>query len=99
MLVKSLNSLKEFAQDFSTLLKKGDVICLFGQIGSGKTTFVREVIHYLQSSNNIRLEYVPSPTFSLMQTYKIKTLKIHHYDFFRLKKINEFIIKLEAFSS
>ena len=89
MLVNSLNSLKEFAQNFSILLKKGDVICLFGQIGSGKTTFVREVIHHLQNSNNIQLEYVPSPTFSIMQTYKIKSLKIHHYDFFRLKKINE----------
>mgnify|MGYP001192324222 FL=1 len=89
MLVNSLNSLKEFAQNFSILLKKGDVICLFGQIGSGKTTFVREVIHRLQNSNNIQLEYVPSPTFSIMQTYKIKSLKIHHYDFFRLKKINE----------
>ena len=89
MLVNSLNSLKEFAQNFSILLKKGDVICLFGQIGSGKTTFVRFFINYLESKNKIKNSEVLSPTFNIVYDYNVGNIKILHYDLYRLKNYND----------
>ena len=70
-------------------ISKEDCILLFGEIGSGKTTFARFLINNLQKKNNSNLTDVLSPTFNIVYEYIIKSYKIMHYDFYRLKNDNE----------
>jgi|TARA_B110000438_G_C15661050_1_gene583911 tRNA threonylcarbamoyl adenosine modification protein YjeE len=77
------------AKKFSKFLKKGDVLFLYGEIGVGKTTFIRYLINNLQISHKVPLSEVPSPTFNILNEYEIKNLTIKHYDLFRIKNINE----------
>tara|TARA_B110000263_G_scaffold166_1_gene155 strand:- start:763 stop:1239 length:477 start_codon:yes stop_codon:yes gene_type:complete len=77
------------AKEFSKFLKKGDVVLFYGEIGVGKTTFIRHLINNFQNDNNVLLSEVPSPTFNILNEYEIKNLTIEHYDLFRIKNINE----------
>ena len=77
------------AKEFSKFLKKGDVVLFYGEIGVGKTTFIRHLINNFQKDNNVLLSEVPSPTFNILNEYEIKNLTIEHYDLFRIKNINE----------
>ena len=77
------------AKKISKTVKKGDVLFFYGEIGVGKTTFIRYLIHNLQKKNGLKLTEVPSPTFNLLNEYEVKELLIQHYDLFRLKNINE----------
>ena len=58
----------------------------FGEIGVGKTTFIKYLINNLQKINKVKLTEVPSPTFNLLHEYKVKNLLIEHYDLFRIEK-------------
>ena len=77
------------AKKISTEVNKGDVLFFFGEIGVGKTTFIRYFINNLQKKNRLKLTEVTSPTFNLLNEYKVKDFLIEHYDLFRLKKIND----------
>ena len=77
------------AKEFSKFLKKGDILFLYGEIGVGKTTFVRYLINGLQKKNNEITTEVTSPTFNILNEYQIKKIKINHYDFYRLKSVEE----------
>tara|TARA_B110000008_G_C16547204_1_gene394758 strand:+ start:81 stop:557 length:477 start_codon:yes stop_codon:yes gene_type:complete len=77
------------AKEFSKFLKKGDVVFLYGEIGVGKTTFIRHLINNFQIDNDVLASEVPSPTFNIVNEYEIKNLFIEHYDLFRIKKISE----------
>ena len=77
------------AKKISKTVKKGDVLFFYGEIGVGKTTFIRYLINNLQKKNGLKLTEVPSPTFNLLNEYEVKELLIQHYDLFRLKNINE----------
>ena len=79
----------KFARKFSKILKLGDVILLYGDIGAGKTTFVRYLINSLEKQKKIKLSEITSPTFSILNEYEVKDLTIKHYDFFRIKKASE----------
>ncbi|MGD8808285.1 MAG: tRNA (adenosine(37)-N6)-threonylcarbamoyltransferase complex ATPase subunit type 1 TsaE [Gammaproteobacteria bacterium] len=63
----------------------GDVIALRGDLGSGKTAFARGFIRALTSPD----EEVPSPTFTLVQTYAADAATIHHFDFYRIEDPEE----------
>jgi len=78
-----------FAKKFATFLKKGDVVLFYGEIGVGKTTFIKNLINNLQKKNNLQVTEIPSPTFNLVNEYEIKNLVIQHYDLFRLKDASE----------
>ena len=77
------------AKKFSQKLNRGDVVFLYGEIGVGKTTFVRYLINNLQIKNNLKLTEVTSPTFNIVNEYEVGKFTIKHYDFFRLSSIQE----------
>jgi tRNA threonylcarbamoyladenosine biosynthesis protein TsaE len=79
----------ELAKKFSKILKKGDVIFLHGEIGVGKTTFIRHLINNLQKDNHLDLTEVTSPTFNLVNEYDVNSFKIKHYDLYRLTNSTE----------
>ena len=86
MELKSLDSTKKFAEAVAINLKLNDFILLSGNLGTGKTTFTRFLIQYLQQKNQRPLEEIVSPTFNIVQYYDLgKNLKVAHYDFYRLK--------------
>ena len=80
---------EELANKFIDKLTLGDVVFLYGEIGVGKTTFVRYLINGFQRVNNLKMTEVTSPTFNLINEYKINQFKINHYDLFRLKSLDE----------
>jgi tRNA threonylcarbamoyladenosine biosynthesis protein TsaE len=87
---------KDIAEKISTQLKKNQIILLYGEIGVGKTTFVRYLINKLQKDENINITEVTSPTFNILNEYQIGDLTIKHYDLFRIK-LKEEIINLNIF--
>ena len=87
--ISSEKKLKEFAINFSSKLKKGDIYLLFGEIGVGKTTFIRYLINWLQKKNNLELTEVTSPTFNILNEYYINQTQVNHYDLFRLKSYED----------
>ena len=80
---------EELAKKISKKLKLGHVVYFIGEMGVGKTTFIRYIINNFQKENKIQLTEVTSPTFNLLNEYKIKEIKINHYDLFRVKSLNE----------
>jgi len=89
MQLKSLKDTKKFSKNVSKVIDAGDVIFLYGEIGAGKTTFVRFFINYLESKNKIKNSEVLSPTFNIVYDYDIRNLKILHYDLYRLKNYKD----------
>ena len=79
----------ELAKNFSKILKKGDTIFFHGEIGVGKTTFIRHLINSLQTDNHLNLTEVTSPTFNLVNEYDVGIFTIQHYDLYRLTNSNE----------
>ena len=80
---------EELAKKFLKKLQLGDIIFLYGDIGVGKTTFIRYLINGFQKKNNLKLTEVISPTFNLMNEYEVNQIKINHYDLFRIKSVDE----------
>ena len=89
MELKSLEDTKKFSENISKIINKGDIIFLYGEIGVGKTTFVRNIINHLQSKNKIKKSDILSPTFNILYDYEIKKKIILHYDLYRLKNYND----------
>ena len=79
----------ELAKNFSKILKKGDVVFFHGEIGVGKTTFIRHLINCLQINNHLNQTEVTSPTFNLVNEYDLGIFLIQHYDLYRLKNSSE----------
>ena len=80
---------KSVAEKFSKLIKQGDFILLSGNLGVGKTTFIKYVINSLQKINKQKISEVTSPTFTVINEYKIKKILIKHYDLYRIKNQKE----------
>jgi len=91
-------STKELAENFVYHLKGGEIIFLYGEIGVGKTTFIRYLVNKFQRNQNLQLSLVTSPTFNLLNEYQVNDLVIKHYDLFRLKDKSE-IINLYLFEN
>ena len=80
---------EELALKFLNKLKPGNKVFLYGEMGVGKTTFVRYLINGFQKKNKLIPTEVTSPTFNLLSEYSINNLTIKHYDLYRLKNEKE----------
>ena len=95
--LSSENKTEELAKKISKKLKPKDIIYLYGEMGVGKTTFVRYLINEFQKKNKLQITEVTSPTFNILCEYDINQIKINHYDLFRLKTKEE-ILNLDLFN-
>jgi len=86
----SIQQLKSLSENISKKVKVGDSIYLYGEVGSGKTTFSRFLIHSMQKKFKAKRVEVVSPTYTIVQYYSVnKDLNIAHYDLYRVKKFEE----------
>jgi len=74
----------DFGNNFSAVLKTGLVINLIGNLGAGKTTLVRGILHGLGYQGTVK-----SPTYNLVEIYKISRLYLYHFDFYRFNVDHE----------
>ena len=90
-----LNTLEDtfnLSKKIGKLLSHGDVIFLYGEIGVGKTTFVRGLINNLEIASKINESQILSPTFNTVSYTHLRAHETLHYDLYRLKNstdINE----------
>ena len=89
MKISSILDLQKITSSIHKILLPGDVIFLYGQIGVGKTTFVRLLINNYENEKNLKKSEVLSPTFNIVFEYDIKDFTIEHYDLYRLKNEKE----------
>ena len=98
MELSSLKDTKNLSKKISEIINAGDVIFLYGEIGVGKTTFVRFFINHLEVENGIKKSDILSPTFNIAYDYDIGKIKVYHYDLFRLKNYKD-ILELGMFET
>ena len=89
MKISSILDLQKITSSIHKILLPGDVIFLYGQIGVGKTTFVRLLINNYENEKKLKKSEVLSPTFNIVFEYDIKDFTIEHYDLYRLKNKKE----------
>ena len=73
-----------FARNLAGRLMVADILCLFGDLGAGKTTFVKGIAQGIK----VKISEVNSPTFTLLNIYKGK-IPLYHFDLYRLDNLNE----------
>lgn len=98
MQLKSLEDTENLSSQISKIVFTGDIIFLYGEIGVGKTTFVRFLINSLEAEHGVNKSDVLSPTFNIVYDYDVGNLKILHYDLYRLKNYKD-ISQLGMFES
>lgn len=79
----TLEETEVFGKKLGSLLKEGDIVCLNGELGAGKTTLTKSIGIGLEVE-----EYITSPTFALINEYRGK-LPVYHFDVYRLENIDE----------
>ena len=87
--ITSEKSTRELAENLTSYFKGGEYVFLYGEMGVGKTTFVKYLINKFQTDEKLKLTEVYSPTFNLLNEYETKNFIIKHYDLFRIKSISE----------
>jgi tRNA threonylcarbamoyladenosine biosynthesis protein TsaE len=80
---RSVEETRKFGAEFAKTLKPGDVIALDGDLGTGKTEFVRGLVAALGGSA------VRSPTFTIVNTYQTMSMPVYHFDFYRMVDSDE----------
>ena len=98
MELRTIEDTKRFSKKVSKIIKVGDIIFLRGEIGVGKTTFVRFLINHLEDEKGLEKSDILSPTFNIIYDYCIGKIKILHYDLYRMKNRND-ILELGIFES
>jgi tRNA threonylcarbamoyladenosine biosynthesis protein TsaE len=81
-----LEATKKLGAAIAHLLRAGDIVALYGELGAGKTTLARALITQLGYAGE-----VPSPTFTLVQTYDLSPVAVWHFDFYRIDDADEII--------
>jgi tRNA threonylcarbamoyladenosine biosynthesis protein TsaE len=83
--LRAPEAMEHLGASIAARLQIGEAVCLWGPLGAGKSTLARGLIRALTSPD----EEVPSPTFTLVQTYKGARLTVAHFDLYRLKLADE----------
>ena len=91
MKIFSIENTYKLSKHISKKIKKGDAILLYGEIGTGKTTFARFLINNLETRKGIKTSEVLSPTFNIVYEYKIAKLKLLHYDLYRIRNHKDLV--------
>lgn len=81
--VNNIDGTKQVASDFAKKLKKGDVVCMYGDLGAGKTEFVRQMARVFGIE-----DYITSPTFTIVNEYK-GDIDLYHFDVYRIADSDE----------
>ena len=89
MKISSIRKLGKITDKIKKILSPGDVVFLYGEIGVGKTTFVRLLINSFENEKKLKKSEVLSPTFNIVFEYEIKEFTIKHFDLYRLKNSND----------
>ena len=85
IIVKSINDLPAAAEKFCDSIANNRIFLFYGEMGAGKTTFIKEICKYLDVQQE-----VTSPTFAIVNEYECEKYSlIFHFDFYRIKKISE----------
>lgn len=80
--IKNIDATDKFAQNIAQIISKtGGLICLYGDIGAGKTTFVKHLAKYLEIK-----EKVTSPSFVILNEYHSGKISLYHFDLYRLER-------------
>jgi tRNA threonylcarbamoyladenosine biosynthesis protein TsaE len=77
--INSLAEMQEFSHNILTNLAKGSMVFLIGDLGAGKTAFVRSALRSIGYQGTVK-----SPTYTLLETYSFSQYKIAHFDLYRL---------------
>lgn len=84
-IIESLTEIDRIAAELLKDLPQKRIVCLYGAMGSGKTTFIKALCKQLNVVDN-----VVSPTFALINEYKTNVgSSVYHFDFYRINKIDE----------
>ena len=83
--ISSEETTKVLAESFQNFLQGGEILFLYGEMGVGKTTFMKYLINEFQKCSDLPITEVSSPTFNLLNEYQVGSKKIKHYDLFRIK--------------
>ena len=98
-LTLDLFSLEKFCENISQNLDHGNIICLFGELGSGKTTFARSIIKSIYRKYKFQApRSIKSPSFPILITYEVKNIEIYHYDLYRISTSKE-LFELNIFEN
>ena len=89
MNISSPKDLNKITEKVNKIISPGDYIFLFGEIGSGKTTFTRHLVNSLEIKNKLSESEVLSPTFNIVYEYEINNILIKHFDLYRLRSKDE----------
>ena len=84
-LMPAVRDMERLGAAIAARLRPGDTVCLWGPLGAGKSTLARGLIRALTSPE----EEVPSPTFTLVQSYDAPRLTVAHFDLYRLTSADE----------
>ena len=88
--ILDLFELEKLATSFCKDISVGDIYLFQGELGAGKTTFVRLLINNLFVLNNLPKPCsITSPTFPILITYELNSSQIYHYDLYRVKSLKE----------
>jgi len=87
--ITSEKSTKELAEKFTSYFKGGEYVFLYGEMGVGKTTFIKYFINKFQTDEKLKITEITSPTFNLLNEYETNHFIIKHYDLFRIKHSSE----------
>ena len=83
--LSSLTQTQYVAEYLADHISPSDVLCFYGRVGAGKTTFISYFLRYLMRKNNLPEVEITSPTFALIQEYDIKGFQVAHFDLYRLE--------------
>lgn len=86
IVIKSLDTIDEAAKEFVAAMGDSAVFAFYGEMGAGKTTFIKAICKELGVTDSIT-----SPTFAIVNEYKggVANRAIYHFDFYRINKIEE----------